>query len=152
MHLLAEHSVAIDRPAEAVFDYVADMERFGDWFPGVIAIESANARAHGEVGKEYVETVAIPLRGRRRVRIAVREARPGECFVTEGSLRPLMPRMEVGLRRDGPGRCELTWRMLSRNDGALFRLTLLPMARAVLRRRAAHGLARLKRNLERVGV
>ncbi|MBC8417796.1 MAG: hypothetical protein H8E10_04300 [Desulfobacterales bacterium] len=30
------------------------MERFGDWFPGVLSIESLNVLKHGQVGKEYL--------------------------------------------------------------------------------------------------
>lgn len=101
MHLLAEDSVRIKRPVSDVFDYVKNMERFGEWFPGVLAIESADAHSHGQIGKEYVETVVIPLRGKRKIKLVVREAQVDKIFVTEGKLSPLMPRMEVSFYSNG---------------------------------------------------
>lgn len=149
MHLLAEESVNINKPVDAVFDYVTNMERFGEWFPGVLSIESATNHAHGQVGKEYLEKVVIPLRGERKVKLVVRESERNRLFVTEGKLSPLMPRMEVRFQWTGSDSCNITWRMLSRNNATLFRLTMLPLARAVLRKRAAAGLGKLKSNVER---
>lgn len=148
MHLLADQSITIKRPQAAVFAYVTDMERFGEWFPGVLGIESSNAMPHGQVGKEYLETVSVPLRGQRKIRIVVREAQAGRRFVTEGRFPPLMPRMEVEFFPGGADACRVRWRMYSRNDGMLFRLLLLPLARRVMRQRAAAAMPRLKRMLE----
>lgn len=148
MHLLAEESIHIKRPVLDVFTYVANMERFGEWFPGVLSIESSNRAQHGQVGKEYLETVSIPLRGERKIKLVVREAQAGQRFVTEGKLYPLMPRMEVLFSPVGVASCQLTWRMYSRNEGPLVRFALLPLARRVMRKRAAAGVKRLKRTLE----
>lgn len=148
VHLLAEESIDIHRSPATVFDYVANMERFGEWFPGVLSIESANDMAHGDVGKQYLETVTVPLRGKRRIRLLVQQAERNRLFVTEGNLPPIMPRMEVSITSQSAESCRLTWRMFSRNKSALFRLTLLPLARGVMRKRAAVGMKRLKRNLE----
>ena len=150
MHLLTEQNIRINRPINVVFDYVTNMEQFGDWFPGVLAIKSANDHLPGQIGKEYLETVAIPLRGERKIRLVVREAEINKLFVTEGKLSPLLPRMEVRFQVEDSDSCQVTWRMLSRNSAVFFRLTLLPIARAVLQKRAAIGLGKLKRNLERI--
>jgi hypothetical protein len=148
VHLLAEESINIKRPVPEVFDYVTDMERFGDWFPGVLAIEPANWRKPGQVGKEYLETVAVPLRGRRQISIIVRESQPGKFFATEGKFPPLLPRMEVEFEPGEGGTCDLTWRMFSRNRGLVFRFTMLPLARRIMKKRAAIGLRRLGTKLE----
>jgi len=148
MDPLAEQRIDIERPVEVAFAYLTNMERFGEWFPQVIAIESSNELAHGEVGKEYLETVAVPLRGQRKIRLSVREALANKRFVTEGKFPPLLPRMEVEFAERTAGACSVTWRMYSRNRGALARLTLLPLARSVLRKRAQLGARRLKANLE----
>lgn len=148
MHLLAEANVHINRPVAAVFDYVTNLERFGEWFPGVLNIESRSAQSHAEPGKEYLETVAIPLRGRRKVKVVVREVAPEQRFVTEGSLAPLWPRMEIHFAQHGPDACHITWHMFSRNTTTLFSLTLLPLARCVIRQRAGIGLMQLKQRLE----
>ena len=67
MHLLTEKTVNINRPALAVFGYVSNMEKFGEWFPGVISIASTDALQRGQQGKEYLETVSVPLRGKRKI-------------------------------------------------------------------------------------
>ena len=148
MHLLVEKTVSIHRPVQAVFGYISNMEQFGEWFPGVISIESIGALAHGQPGKEYLETVAVPLRGRRQVTLQVREARAPGFFATEGRFLPLLPRMEISLLATAPHSCELTWRMFSRSQSLAVRCLLLPLARRVMRQRADQGLAALKARME----
>lgn len=149
MHLLAEQTTAVACPVEAAYRYAANLEHFGEWFPGVIAIESANGLDPATPGKEYLETVSIPLRGHRKVKITVRQAEPGRLLVTEGALAPLLPRMEIVFERSGAAACRITWRMFSRSDSPLARLALVPLARGIMRKRAAVGVARLKARLER---
>ncbi len=148
MHLLTEKTIHIQRTALDVFEYVANMEKFGEWFPGVIAIESANALQHGQPGKEYLETVSVPLRGTRKITLQVREVRGHNFFATEGRFPPLMPRMEIALAEIGMNSCELTWRIFSRSNSLIVRYTLLPLARRVMDKRAALGVAALKKRLE----
>jgi hypothetical protein len=148
MHLLAEKTVHIQQNALDVFAYVSNMENFGDWFPGVISIESSNALDHGQPGKQYLETVLVPLRGRRQITLEVREVREGHFFATEGRLPPLMPRMEIELRGVAAGSCDLTWRMFSRSDNAIVKYALLPLAKRLMEKRAALGVAALKKHME----
>jgi hypothetical protein len=148
MHLLAEHTITAACPVEAAYSYASNLEHFGEWFPGVIAIESANGLDHATPGKEYLETVAIPLRGKRKVKLTVRQAEPGRLLVTEGALAPLLPRMELLFQSTSVGSCRITWKMFSRNDGALARLMLLPLARRIIDKRAAIGMSVLKEKLE----
>jgi carbon monoxide dehydrogenase subunit G len=121
MHLLTEKSAHIQRPALAVFGYVSNMEKFGEWFPGVISIASANALDHGQQGKEYLETVSVPFRGTRKVTLQVREVRGQHFFATEGRFAPLMPRMEIELHETETNSCALTWRMFSRSNNLIVR-------------------------------
>lgn len=148
MQLLARGSVTVECSAAQAWVLVSNMERFGDWFPAVQGVASSNALPHGEVGKTYLETVAVPLRGLRQVQITVKEARPAQRFVTEGRLAPLLPRMEIALDAQGPARTRIDWAMYSRSRSALVRWLLLPLARRTLQRRADSGLARLKTQLE----
>lgn len=148
MHLLTEKTVNIKRPMSAVFAYVANMEQFGEWFPGVVLIESANALDHGQEGKEYLETVSIPFRGTRKIKLVVREVRANHFLATEGKFSPLMPRMEISLNEGEMDSCELTWRMFSRNNSLIAKYALLPLARRVMGRRAETGIASLKKRLE----
>jgi hypothetical protein len=148
MHLLTEQTTKIACPVEIAFLYASNLERFGEWFPGVIAIESANPLAHGMPGKEYLETVAVPLRGTRKIKLTVKEVEHNKRLVTEGAFPPLLPRMEIQFRALGTDACEVTWRMLSRSNSLMGRLTLVPLARNIMKKRAVVGVARLKERLE----
>lgn len=151
MHLLAEASIHIQRPALEVFQYVSNMERFGEWFPGVTAIQSSNALPHGQPGKEYLETAYVPLRGNRKIKVLVREVRGHQFFATEGRFPPLLPRMEITLDDTGASTCDLTYRVFSRSNSLITQYTVILIARRVMRKRAALGVATLKRRMEEGG-
>lgn len=144
MVLVAEQKFTIERPVDEVFSYISDMENFGQWFPGVISIRSSNDLPSGAVGKHYVESVKVPLRGHKDVTIKVVESVANQKFVTEGKLPPLMPRMEVTFQKTGDRRCDVEWRMFSRNNSHLFRLVGLPMVRSIMGSRARQGAATIK--------
>jgi hypothetical protein len=150
VQLLAEQSVDIARPLATVYRDATNLEHFGEWFPGVIAVVSANGLPHATVGKEYRETVEVPGRGRVDVRIRVCEARQDAWLATEGDLLPLLPRMEMQVEPLAPQNCRLTWRMWSRHPGddEAVRTALWPAASRLLSQRAVDGLARLKQRLE----
>lgn len=148
MHLLTEKTVHIHQNTLDVFAYVSNLENFEEWFPGVISIESSNALEHGHIGKQYRETVLIPLRGTRQITLEVREVREGHFLATESRFPPLMPRMEMELRETGEGSCELTWRMFSRTNNGILKYTLIPLAKRIIRRRAVLGVAALKVRME----
>lgn len=148
MHLLTEQTTTIACPVEAAYQYATNMERFGEWFPGVISIVSANTLQHAQRGKEYLETVAVPLRGKRQIKLSVKEAQADKLFVTEGEFPPLMPRMEIVFQATGADSCEIRWRIFSRNESLLIRATLIPLARSVMRNRAAIGMKQLTQTLE----
>ena len=148
MHLLAEKTVYLHRPAREVFAYVSNMEKFGEWFPGVISIESLNTLPHGQLGKEYLETVFVPLRGRQKIKLQVREVRGHQFFATEGRFLPLLPRMEITLDEAVSSSCELTWRIFSRSRNLAVQYFVLPLARRVMDQRATLGVAALKGRLE----
>ncbi|HEY0818503.1 MAG TPA: SRPBCC family protein [Rhizobacter sp.] len=148
MYPLADTSIAIACSAGHAFDYAANLENFPQWFPGAIAITSSDGLPFAAVGKQYRETVAVPWRGTRQVSIRVTEAEPSRRLVTEGSLAPLLPRMEIEFMALGADDCRVTWRMLSRNTRIGPRWTLLPLARRVMTKRAATAMRQLKDRLE----
>ena len=149
MQLLTEQTITIAKSVEATYQYATNLEHFAEWFPGVSSIESANTIEHGQRGKEYLETIVVPLKGKRKIKICVKEAEFGKVFITEGEFAPLMPRMEIRFLATGAESCSVTWRMFSRNDGFLFKATLLHLFRSLLRKRAAVGIKRLQQNLEK---
>ncbi|MFI5507371.1 SRPBCC family protein [Mycobacterium sp. NPDC051804] len=150
MYLLADADVDIACSAADAFDYACDLENFSDWFPGVIDVVAHNDVAFSQNGREYRETVDVPLRGRRSVGIRVIDAEAPHRLITEGDLSIVLPRMEIHLTQSSPQVCTVRWRMLSRNPNTLARLVVLPMARTVMTKRAGAGLQRLKQHLEKV--
>ena len=149
MYLLADAAVDVACSCAEAFDYACDLENFAEWFPGVIKIVAHNDVAFSERGREYRETVDVPLRGRRSVGIRVVDAEAPHQLITHGDLAMVLPRMEIHITQKSPQACTVQWRMFSRNRGALARVIVLPIARAVMTRRASTGLRRLKERLER---
>lgn len=152
MYLLAESSIVIACSLEHAFAYAADLENFPHWFPGVIDMASVDALPFATIGKQYSETVAMPLRGRRSVSIRVVEVAAPHRLVTEGTLPLLLPRMEIDFAVLESGGCRVTWRMRSRNARHWPRWTVLPLARRTIAKRAGIGLHRLKERLESDGL
>lgn len=148
MYLLASSVVTIACARTKTFEYAADLENFAHWFPGVIGIVAHDELSFATPGKQYVETVAVPLRGNRTVMIRVVDASTPMRVVTEGDLPLLLPRMEIEFQDVGGNSCEVRWRMLSRNENVLVRYTVLPLAGWLMGRRATTGLRNLKWILE----
>lgn len=148
MYLLAHSSIVIACPQQRAFDYAADLENFPQWFPGVLEITADDALPVATPGKQYRETVVVPMRGRQSVLIRVTESSRPHRLVTEGSLAVLRPRMEIGVECLGADVCRVSWRMASRNVRGWARFVVLPVARRVLTTRAEIGLRRLKGCLE----
>ena len=87
--LHAEHSITINRPPQAVFDYLADGTHNPDWRSGVVEI-SRTTQADGQ-GASYRQVLAGP--GGRRIdgdyRVTVFDPpRRLEFVVTAGPARP----------------------------------------------------------------
>lgn len=148
MYSLAASAIEIECNMAQAYTYASNLEYFSEWFPSVIAIVSGDDVPHGNLGKVYHETVHVPLRGRRRVRITVVQAESPQLLITEGDLPALLPRMEMRFTSLGAHRCTVEWRMYSRRHNGMSRFLVLPLARRIMRRRALHGLAALKALLE----
>ena len=148
MYLISESTIGIELPSLQVFEYISNMENFAQWFPGVVSIKSVDQKGHGEVGKKYLESVTVPLRGKQNIELSVVESIPGKLFCTIGEFKPLLPKMKIELLDLKDGGCELSWRMYSRNDSKLVHFLVLPLAKRIMQNRAGLGVVRLKRKLE----
>lgn len=148
MVLIAQTETSIGCTASHAFSVVSNMERFSEWFPAVISIQANNELPHGSVGKTYLETVAVPMRGERKIELTVKESVANERFVTEGKFHPLLPRMEIQINETGENLISLQWSMFSRTNSAIARILLLPLAKGIMQKRANIGSAKLKRLLE----
>ena len=148
MNLISDVKVSINRTNADIFDYVSNMEKFGEWFPGVISITSDDGVAHGEVDKKYLETVKVPLVGLKQISISVVDSQYGHFFVTEGDFSPLLPRMEIDIKKIDHMSSSVSWRMYSRNNKSIVKVLLLPLAKLIMQKRAEVGIKQLKINLE----
>lgn len=91
MHLLASAVVTIACSRAKAFDYAANLVNFADWFPGVNSVAAHNELPFATAGKQYVETAAMPLRGKRSVLIRVIDARAPHRVITEGTWHRCCP-------------------------------------------------------------
>lgn len=148
MNVIANESTVIKQTAEVVFAYISDLENFGEWFPGVVSIKSLNTLPVTQVGKKYQEVVKIPFAGKKTICIEVKESLMNKRLATEGDLSPLLPGMTITLT-SMEEETLINWRMDSRNNHPLFRVTLLPFVRVVMSRRAKQGLDQLKDKLHK---
>lgn len=148
MHLLAEVSTNVQCPVEVAYAYACDLRKFGQWFPGVVDIIAEDELDLAATGKAYLETVSVPLRGNRKVCIVVKDAQRSSFFITEGSLRPLLPRMEIRFDALAENSTHVNWRMYSLNQSTLVRVILVPLARRVVQTRAKTAMKNLQLKLE----
>lgn len=152
MRDIAEHSVEIHADLTDIFAYMSNMEHFGEWFPGVIAIRSANSQHHGTIGKTYLETIKIPFRHAQEYALEVKESMKNEKFVTEGEVPPLFPRMTIRFTEISPIVSHVAWKMESRSRKVLFNLLFLPLLRHVMAKRAQQGMVNLKHMFEHESI
>jgi hypothetical protein len=146
--VLVDQSVVIDAPIASLFGFLSNHENYIRWYPNVVAIASANPAPHGTVGKLYRETLRLPS-GRDQVfDIQVVECRAPDLFITEGTLKPLFPRMEVRLTATSPTRTLMTLRFLSRSPSALGRFLIPLLFKRTMVRQTKAGLTALKTLIE----
>lgn len=152
MTILTENKIEIDRQVNEVYDYVTNMENFGNWFPEVINIQSHNNLDHGVIGKKYLETVKDPLKGKVKIVIEVKQAKANSSFVTEGEYAPLLPKMIVKFAETKNGGTALAWAMESRSKNLFIRIFMIPFAKSVMKKRGKIGVLNLKKILENVYI
>lgn len=149
--LVAEQSMEIHSPITPLFNYLANMENFSQWFPGVLKIEALTGKdgdssKNEKLGLEqrYIEQVKIPGRGLVEVNLKVSEFRSPTFFQTQGDLKPLLPQMTIKLEELSSERTLVEWKMISRNNSLGFHFFLLPLIRRVMKKRSAIGMKNLQ--------
>jgi len=148
MILVASTSAIINSSVTNAYSLISNMERFGEWFPSVIAIRSINKLTHSEVGKKYSERVDVPFMGAREIEITVTQAIENYHFATEGQFLPLLPRMEIYLHQESESTVRIEWAMFSRSSNKFVKILLLPLVKPTMQKRAKAGISTLKMILE----
>ncbi|WP_445360211.1 SRPBCC family protein [Microbulbifer sp. EKSA005] len=115
MILLAEVAITVKRPINTFFEYVTNMENYGEWFPGVTSIASHNELPHGMTGKTYQEVIVMP-EGEATLVIEVKKSRLNQDFYTEGDLLPLLPAMLMEFNAETPKSTRFNLKYFSRSD------------------------------------
>jgi len=139
---LASFEIDTETDIESCFFYLSDMDHFNSWFPEVINIVGKNKEPIG-VGKQYIETVKIPLIGFKKITLTVQNYEKYALFATEGDLPTLLPRMEISLSNIGNGKTRINWVFYSRNSSKLFKLAA-PIFKSVMNKRARVAAVTLK--------
>src|SRR5690606_28028925 len=145
MQTIVKRTFQIQHPVGDVFAWLADLNNFADWFPGVLAVRELDRSAPGP-GKIYVEQLRLPGGRVREVRLTVREWEPGQRLVTEGDWALLLPRMEMLFEAPSERETLVHWAMYSRQQGRPFRYLLLPLLRREMGRRADRAALGLRRS------
>jgi uncharacterized protein YndB with AHSA1/START domain len=144
---LVNKEIMINANVCSVFAFVTNMENYGKWFPGVIAMQAGNDLAHAQVGKQYLETVNFPD-GEAQLLIEVKAAELNRRFVTQSdSFAKLLPQMTVTFS-DFDGQCLLHWHFASRNPDLKQTDEFVVSIMQDLNERAEIGLNKLKVLLE----
>ncbi len=120
-----QKSVAVDKPLDAVFDYLADFSTTTEWDPGTVITE----RLHGDggVGTSYLNTSTF-LGRQTRLEYVVQQFIPGERVLLRGENQTVIAVDTMTFRRTGNGagtevtyRAELTFKGPSRLVAPLLR-------------------------------
>lgn len=145
---LADETLSIASPISTVFAFLSNHENYIAWYPGVVSVTAADRLPPGTVGKVYNETLRLPSGRHRAFDITVVESRAPELFMTEGTLAPIHPRMEMRLTATSAQETTLNLKFLSRNPSALGRLLIRALVARAVRRQSKVGLLKLKSLLE----
>lgn len=145
---LADETLSIANPISTVFAFLSNHENYIRWYPGVVSVTAADRLPPGTVGKVYNETLRLPSGRPRAFEITVVESRAPELFMTEGTLAPVHPRMEMRLTAKSAHETTLSLKFFSRNQSALGRLLIRALVRGAVRRQSRVGLLKLKSLLE----
>lgn len=149
---LVDETLSIISPISDVFAFLSNHENYIRWYPGVVAVRSVDRLSPGTVGKLYSETLRLPSGRQRTFDIKVIESRTPELFITEGTLAPIFPRMEIRLAVKSAEETVLNLKFFSRHQSALGRLMIRTFVSRAVQRQTRRGLSRLKPLLEQVKI
>lgn len=146
---LAKASTLVPASIDTVFQYVTNMENYGEWFPGVRAITSENSLPHATIGKTYVETLLLP-EGEFELIIEVSQCEPNRLFLTKGSLEAVLPQMTINFSHERENQCWVNVQYHSRNSDLDASSAMIIALREDLGQRLVIGLANLNKIFHKV--
>ena len=105
--MVITRTVTVDRPVEAVFDYVSDFTTTTEWDPGTV--RTVRVTGDGGGGTTYRNTSRF-LGRTTELTYVVRELSHGERISLRGENATLVALDTMTLRQVEPGHTELTYR------------------------------------------
>lgn len=134
-----ENTVHIDRPAEAVFDYLVDLRNELEWNPGTESMEKITEGPIG-VGTRYL----AKWKQSKQLQVECTEyERPRRWTYVNGG--PVSVRLSIQLKPDGIG--TQLHSTFDAHPNGLFRL-LFPVFIKIMKRQERQNMANLKAALE----
>lgn len=145
---LVDAAIPVKAPMQKVYEFLANHENYSSWFPGVVALSSANDLPHGSIGKLYHETLRLPTGRLRQITIRVVESDAPASFAMEGEFAPLHPRTEITLFAKSPEMTILRWHFQSRNQSLAGRFLIKALVKKAVKKQSEIGLQKLVSILE----
>ncbi|MGJ8682474.1 hypothetical protein [Paraglaciecola sp.] len=144
---LSKTSGTISVPVNTVFNYVTNMDYYGDWFPGVQGIKSKNSLPHASVGKTYSETLLLPD-GEHELTIEVVKCETNQFFLTKGNLTGVLPQMTIKFEADEENKSRIELQYHSRSSTLTESSDIIVALKKDLTDRASKGISNLQTILE----
>jgi len=141
-----KHSIEIARPPEAVFAYVDQLDRHGEWQNDIVSSKLDTPGPVG-VGTRATDTRKVPGGRTQDVTYEVTEHDPPRRAAFRGVNCPVRPVGSVTIEPAGDGRSKLTLE-LDRQGHGLLGMIFAPLARGQARKQVPQDQQRLKERLE----
>lgn len=139
------HSIEIARPPEAVFAYVNQLDRHGEWQDDIVSSKLDTPGPVG-VGSRATDTRKTPV-GNQTVTYEITEHDPPRRAAFRGVSGPVRPVGSVTIEPVGEGRSRLTLELDLQGHG-LLGMVVGPLARSQARKQVPQDHQRLKERLE----
>jgi uncharacterized membrane protein len=139
------HSIEIARPPEAVFAYLDQLDRHGEWQSTIVSTK-VETDGPTRVGSRATDRRKVPG-GEQDVTYEITEHDPPRRAAFKGTNGPVRPVGWVSVEPAGEGRSRLTLELDLRGHG-LLGLFVSPLARMQARKLVPQDHERLKERLE----
>ena len=139
------HSIEIARPPEAVFAYLDQLDRHGEWQSTIVSTK-VETDGPTRVGSRATDRRKVPG-GEQDVTYEITEHNPPRRAAFKGTNGPVRPVGWVSVEPAGEGRSRLTLELDLRGHG-LLGLFVSPLARMQARKLVPQDHERLKERLE----
>lgn len=140
------HSIEINRPPEAVFTYIDQLDRHGEWQSTIVRSKLDTPGPVG-VGSRATDTRKVPGGRTQDVTYEITAHDPPRRAAFRGLNGPVRPIGSVTIEPAGEGRSKLTLELDLQGHG-LLGMIFAPLARSQARKEVPQDQQRLKERLE----